>query len=451
MSEDPKHIESCRGVIKFLEATVKNVAVYPHDHPSVRGVSQRAFDHLGQILEEKKEINLGIVNGVLFVDDYQFSEATPYSESFLKILNSFEIDDLTIVQDVSQDDLLTFAGILKSAEHGREVFLRLAEERKLKNIGLKGLVVTDEGLDLTGEIVNAYHEAVSSVTVFFREVVEARLPVLDRALQVVETFWKYLAREKATLLLLPSLKGYDRYTEQHCVNVCLLSMLLADQEGLGEQEVAWAALAGLMHDAGMVKVPPQVAHKHGSLTLAERETFKSHPVHSAGIVHGMGGPDEVVYAVERHHVHHGGGGYPAGLDSIQEPPLAGIVSIADTYDAVTALRPYKRAMDPVEALAFLEKGSGTVFDPVHVKAFKAMTGPWPPGSVVRLTSNEIGAVIRAAGPSGQPVIRMLVDENGTVLQETWELDLAEDEVQGRTVAGVVDPALYNLAPEVVFK
>ncbi len=79
-----------------------------------------------------------------------------------------------------------------------------------------------------------------------------------------------------------------------------------------------------------------------------------------------------------------------------------------------------------------------------------MTGPWPPGSVVRLTSNEIGAVIRAADPSGQPVVRILVDENGTVLQERWELDLAEDEVQGRTVAGVVDPALFDLGPEAVF-
>lgn len=107
-------------------------------------------------------------------------------------------------------------------------------------------------------------------------------------------------------------------------------------------------------------------------------------------------------------------------------------------------------MDPVQALAFLEKSSGTRFDPRHVDAFKTMVGPWPPGSVVRLSSNEIGVVTRTGQRPDQPVVLMVVDENGTTLEDRWDLDLAEDEVQGRQVAGVVDPALYDLSASVVF-
>ena len=331
LSEDPKHIESCRSIIKFLEAAVKNMAVYPPEHPSVKGVSQRAYDHLVQILQGKDETALGIVNGVLFVDDYHFNEATPYSQNFLKILNSFEIDDLVIDGSVTQEDILKFAGILKGADHSREIFLRQAEEVNLSKIGLKGFLVPDVKEDPVAQILEVYRGAVTAVAGFFDEVTRGKLPVLDEVLRVTEGFQKYLPGHADTLLLLPSLKGYDQYTEQHCVNVCLLAMLLAWQEGLGEQEVGLAALAGLLHDAGMVKVPPEVAGKSGSLTLGERETFKSHPVHSSGIVHGMGGPDEVVYAVERHHVFSGGGGYPAGLVNSQNPPLAGIVSVADSY------------------------------------------------------------------------------------------------------------------------
>ena len=449
MSEDPKHIEKRRGIIKFLEATVKNLAVYPLEHPSVKGVSKRAHDLLMEILEGRDEIPLGIVNGILYVDDYYFNEATPYSENFLKIFSAFEIDDLLIASGVTEEDVLKLASILKSTEHSKEVFFRLAEEENLKHIGLKGFLAPEEE-DTTEGIVNIYWDAVITVTGFFGEVTAGRLPPLEGALGLVEGFRKYLATDRATLLLLTSLKGYERYTEQHCVNVCLLAMLLAEKEGLDEREIGWAALAGLMHDAGMVKVPREVADKSGSLTLGERETFKSHPVHSAGIVHGMGGPDEVVLTVERHHVHYGGGGYPAGHEKEQLPLLAGLVSVVDSYDAITTTRPYNRPMDPVQALTFLEKGRGTRFDPQHVDAFKSMVGPYPPGSVVRLSSNEIGVVIRPGDRPYQPVVKIIVDENGTTLEDPWDLDLAEDEVQGRLIAGVTDPALYGLAPEIVF-
>jgi putative nucleotidyltransferase with HDIG domain len=450
LSEDPKHIESRRGIIKFLDATVKNIAVYPPEHPSVKGVSKRAHESLTEVLEGKDEISLVIINGVLCVDDYHFNETTPFSENFLKTLSLFEIDELLISSGVTEEDVLKFAAILKSTDHSKEVFLRKAEENGLKHIGLKGFLVTEEEEDTTEGIVNTYWEAVIIMTGFFGEVTAGRLPPLEGALGLVEGFRKYLATDRATLLLLTSLKGYERYTEQHCVNVCLLAMLLAEKEGLDEREIGWAALAGLMHDMGMVKVPREVADKSGSLTLGEQETYKSHPVHSAGVVHGMGGPDEVVLAVERHHVHCGGGGYPAGLETQQIPLLAGIVSVADTYDAITAIRPYKRPMDPVQAVNFLEKGRGTRFDPRHVDEFKSMVGTYPPGSVVRLSSNEIGLVVKAGDHPDQPVVKMMVDENGTVLEDRWDLDLAEDEVQGRSIAGVVDPALYDLSVEAVF-
>jgi len=282
-------------------------------------------------------------------------------------------------------------------------------------------------------------------------VTEGRLPPLDAAQGLVEEFRKYLATDRNTLLLLTSQKGYERYTEQHCVNVSLLAMLLAEKEGLDEREIGSAALAGLLHDAGMVKVPREVADKSGSLTLGERETFKSHPVHSAGIVHGMGGPDEVVLSVENHHVHYGGGGYPTGHEKEQLPLLAGLVSVVDSYDAITTIRPYNRPTDPVQALAFLEKGRGTRFDPGHVDVFKSMVGSYPPGSVVRLSSKEVGVVIRPGDRPGQPVVKVIVDENGMTLEDRWDLDLAEDEVQGRLIAGVMDPALYDLSAGVVFE
>jgi HD-GYP domain-containing protein (c-di-GMP phosphodiesterase class II) len=449
LSEDPKHIERCRGVVKFLDATVRNIAVYPPEHPSVTGVSRRVFEHLAELLGGREEIQLGIVNGILYVDDYLFNEPTPYSGNFLKTISAFEIEDLLITCGVTQEEVLKLAGILMSTDHGKESFLRQAEQAGLKHIGLKGFLVPVVEDPVAG-VVTTYWDAVNALTGFFGGVVEGRLPPLLDVLKLVERLRESMVADRETLLLLTSLKGYERYTEQHSVNVCLLAMLLAQRERLDEQEIGMAALAGLMHDAGMVKVPGEVTGKSGTLTPSEREAFKSHPVHSAGIVHGMEGPEEVTLAVERHHVHFVGGGYPAGINREEVPLLAAILSVVDSYDAMTTTRPYNKPVDTVQALAFLEKGRGTRFDPKHVDAFVSMLGPFPPGSVVRLSSNEIGIVTRLGDDPGKPAVRMFIDEDGRTVEEPWDLYLGEDEVQGRVIAGIVDQALYGLSSDMAF-
>ena len=127
MAQDPKQIERYRGIIKFLDNSVRNIALYPPEHPSVKGVSKRVFDFLGEIFEAKDDLLIGVINGVLYVDDYLFYETTPYSDNILKVLTGFGIDDLLISQGVTEDELLKLAGILKIKERSKETFLRLID------------------------------------------------------------------------------------------------------------------------------------------------------------------------------------------------------------------------------------------------------------------------------------------------------------------------------------
>jgi len=240
LSLDPKYIERCRGIVKFLDNTIKNLAVYPPEHPSVKGVSQRAYDFLMEVLEGRDEILVGITNGVLNVDEYFFSEATSYSENFMKTLNAFEIDNLVITNGVTLEDVLKLAGVLGSTDRGKEAFLSLAQEQKLRHIGPRGFSLQEDD-DPAAGIINIYRHAVNAVTGFFTQIREGRLPLLEDALSLVDGFLKFLPTDRDALLLLTSLKGYERYTAQHCVNVCLLAMLLAEEEGLDERDVGWAA------------------------------------------------------------------------------------------------------------------------------------------------------------------------------------------------------------------
>ena len=449
MTQDAKQIERYRGIIKFLDNTVRNIALYPPEHPSVKGVSKRTFDFLGEVFEAREEVLIGVINGVLYVNDYLFYEATSYSNNILNVLTGFMIDDLLISKGVSEEELLKLAGILKVKERSKEIFLRLSEEEGLTHIGLKSFMMGREEEDLPTKSLETYRDAVSTMTGFFSEVGVGRLPSLREAENLVEGFIDKLAN-KSLLLLLSGLKGYDAYTYQHCVNVGILALLLAEKEGLDEQDLKWAALGGMMHDIGKVRIPPEVINKPGGLTLKEWEAVKSHPEYSADVVRGMGGAQGLVEAVEGHHMHHGGGGYPVRSNVEGPSTLARLISVVDAYDAITSVRAYKKPMSQVEATKFLENGRGTNFDPIHVDAFISMVGAYPPGSMVRLSSNEIGLVVKTGDQSGKPTIKMIIDEKGQSISQEQELDLSGADAHGRVVASVVDPALYNLSAEVVF-
>ncbi len=76
----------------------------------------------------------------------------------------------------------------------------------------------------------------------------------------------------------------------------------------------------------------------------------------------------------------------------------------------------------------------------------AMVGQYPPGTIVRLDSNEIGMVVESGEVAGKPVVRMLIDENGHPFSKPLDVSLSGSEGQGRMVASVVDPAVYGLDP-----
>ena len=114
MTQDPRQIERYRGIVKFLDNAIKNIALYPAQHPSVQGVVKRVQDLLDEVFEGKDEVLIGVINGVLYVDDYLFYEPTPYSDSFLKIISGFDIDDLLITRGVTVEELLKLVDIFKS-------------------------------------------------------------------------------------------------------------------------------------------------------------------------------------------------------------------------------------------------------------------------------------------------------------------------------------------------
>jgi putative nucleotidyltransferase with HDIG domain len=164
----------------------------------------------------------------------------------------------------------------------------------------------------------------------------------------------------------------DAMTARHSTAVARYSREVAQMLGLDEREQDLIHTAALLHDIGKVVLPDSILFAERKLTNDEWEQIKLHPVHGAKLVERIEGYGPVAEIVQHHHERFSGGGYPAGISGDEIPIGARILSVADTYDVMTARDSYRRPVSPEAAMAELRRVAGTQLDPVVVEAFIRM-------------------------------------------------------------------------------
>lgn len=169
--------------------------------------------------------------------------------------------------------------------------------------------------------------------------------------------------------LVEALEAKDAYTNGHSRRVTEVTVTLAREMGLGEDEVGRIRLAGLLHDIGKIGVPEEILHKPGKLSGGEFEQIKRHSVIGEKILKPVIKDEEILAMVRYHHERYGGSGYPEGIAGDAIPLGARLMAVADAYDAMTSNRPYRKALSPGEAHSQLLENRGIQFDPEAVDLF----------------------------------------------------------------------------------
>jgi putative nucleotidyltransferase with HDIG domain len=174
---------------------------------------------------------------------------------------------------------------------------------------------------------------------------------------------------QSLLGLANALEAKDPYTRGHSERVGAASRVLAQALGLSRTEVETASQAGLLHDIGKIGVPEAVLGKPGGLTEDEWAVMRRHPVLGAQIVAPFEFLASAAPIIRHHHERADGSGYPDGLRGEAIPLGASIVAVADVYDALTSDRPYRAALSPERARAFLNGEAGHTLDARVVATF----------------------------------------------------------------------------------
>ena len=151
----------------------------------------------------------------------------------------------------------------------------------------------------------------------------------------------------------------DSYTHGHSARVSQLSLLIGKAIGLSTEELKDLEVACLFHDVGKIKTPDSILLKPGGLTQSEYEEMIHHVEYGASILDKAPSLRKYIPAVRHHHERQDGRGYPDGLSGDSIPRFAAIIAVADTFDAMTSDRPYRKAFSEEEALRELVRVAGT--------------------------------------------------------------------------------------------
>jgi len=292
-----------------------------------------------------------------------------------------------------------------------------------------------------------YLRALRVVRAFFQR--ESSLQAQAGVSRIIQYLVEQAIEEPRQHLALVQIKGDHAYSLRHPVNTAILAIALGNRLGLKRGALLDLGMATITGDLGMREISEGILEKKGELTEEERALLQGHPVKSVWGTLKFRRLDVSVrrWMVSAFEAHMGfdQSGYPKVSKWPQQHLFSRIISVAEHYDALTTERPWRDAFMPDEALAQMLEMAGSRLDPVLVATFINLVGRYPLGTMLLLSSGEVGVVYMT--PSEQehvhrPVVRLMLDRYGTRVQEVQLVDLRERDERGaylRSAARVVKP------------
>jgi HD-GYP domain-containing protein (c-di-GMP phosphodiesterase class II) len=274
--------------------------------------------------------------------------------------------------------------------------------------------------------------------------------------QIVTDVATSVVRNPDALNLLTRLKTKDSYTYSHSLDVCALALIFGRHLGLSKEELDILGTGTLLLDIGKMRLPKELLEKPGKLTPAEYKVIKTHVAHSVDIMSSTKGI--LPAAIEIAHTHHernNGSGYPRKLADKEIPVFGKVAAIIDCYDAMTSERVYRPAISSHKALRKLYARKDEEFQAVLVEQFIQCLGVYPVGSLVELSTSEVGVVLSQNRVRRlRPKIMVILDKNKKPNKSAPIIDLmkelADSSGNPLDIKEVVEPSAYGIDPKEFF-
>ncbi len=251
---------------------------------------------------------------------------------------------------------------------------------------------------------------------------------LEKINEAVDSMVESVTKSPDALIWLTRLKNRDSYAYDHGIDVSIYMLSFGRHLGYSRTDMHVLGMAGLLLDVGKLRMPMELLEKRSRLSPAEFEFMKSHVAESLAIIKDTANvPPQVTNVVAQHHERMDGSGYPDKLSGHEISLFGAMSAIVDCFEAITSDRPYATAVSTHQALQNLNGWKTKLFHEGLVEQFMQCVGVFPVGSLVELTTGDVGIVtaqnkIRRL----RPKIMLVLDANKRPQQFPVMLDLMND-------------------------
>jgi putative nucleotidyltransferase with HDIG domain len=447
-----------------LHILMKVSQIYDQRNVALDQVVQGTLELINHFLVSEGSLSLQIIRDGVFINHKRLKIGVDSYIGFKFVLEQLQkkrVGEIRILEVLDEHTLKEFVYHLMNLNDGDEGNAQKLGEN-LSRLGIESfafdpLEVFEEDEFFAGETdpkeagKRLFFETVGVIKGVVTGINEKQFIDARKLKRMVQGAVNLMVKDESILLGLTTIKNYDEYTFNHCVNVAVYSLAVGRRLGFSKKMLAELGITALLHDIGKPKIPKEIINTPDKLDDDEWKLIREHPLTGVEMMLKIKQLGEMspkmVIGVFEHHLNCDLTGYPKPIRKKELTLFGKIIKIADCYDAMTTPRAYrKKAYRPEQALAIMVRDKNG-FDPILLKVFIGIMGIYPIGSLVLLDTKEMGVVFET-NPDPQYINRpkvILISQSEGRRRIGPAADLTEiDGEKGykRSIVKALDPKKY---------
>jgi HD-GYP domain-containing protein (c-di-GMP phosphodiesterase class II) len=440
------------------EENSKNEAIYQFFQEGIQVVNT--------LIEREGGFSLKIIQDDLFLNDQRLRYSVETFPHFKYLMGQWRkrlIGEVFFKGTMDEKILKDFTYALFNLEEGRQENANLLNE-ELARLGIFFIeVVPLETYGGEGTLVyrkedkqqvakRLFFEMIRTMGEVVNQIKEGEYADVRRLKRLTQKAVRLVIEDETFLLGMTAIKNYGDYTFNHSVNVSIYSLVMGKRLGFSKKALTELWITAMLHDLGNSKIPAEILNKTTALEEEEWDLMKKHPLFGVEILLNLKQLGEVnpriIVGIFDHHLKTDLSGYPKPFRKKEVGLFGRVLQIADSYDAMTTSRTYRKApFTPEQALAVMLRERGVHFDPILLKIFIGIVGIYPIGSLVLLDNHEIGIVYKS-NPEWMDRPQVIVvgrDEGGEVKKELVDLTETDGDDHFKwSIVKTLDPRKYHI-------
>ena len=360
-------MDTAASFLSTLTSAISNCALYSREHPSIDEFARKGLVLLQKLFGESDNFDIMIIDDDLVINKKSFKGIGLQTTNLVKRIKRKGLARIEFLPGVTFKELRTF--IPEILEVGKKIPDFPHIKTGVIDIRTEE-AVKDEDVN-SGESMTFLSQQLETMREIYKEILQLRRIGINTVNGVMENMVSAVSEKTNVLGALGYAHSREEFAYVHATNVSILSIFQMKSLGIGDRILLRdIGLAGLLHDIGKLYISQEALAKKKELTEEDWQEIHLHPFYGARVLSSLDGLPPLCAIVSfQHHMRYDGQGYPQTVSPMKQHICSQVVAIADCFDALRSMRPYRKGLEMKEVFAMMRRDSSHAFNPFLLKHF----------------------------------------------------------------------------------